>query len=74
LAKHNEDGTGVRMVFCFTDQSIASHTAGRILTVSVAGSMAYIVLRGKYVEITSQVFIKRRILELHMPLLKPIRS
>jgi hypothetical protein len=62
LAKHNEDGTGVRvtvwMVFCFTEQNIASHTTERILTASVADSVAYIVLRGKYVEIVSQSFYK----------------
>jgi hypothetical protein len=60
LAKRNEDGIGVSatvwMVFCFTEQIIASHTVENILTPSVLDSMPYIVLSGKYVEVSSQSF------------------
>jgi len=58
LAKQNEDGTGVRAtvwtVCCFTEQIIATRTAESILATSVADSVAYIALRGKHVEISSQ--------------------
>jgi hypothetical protein len=58
LAKQNEDGTSVQatlwMVFCSTEQIVATHTAESILSTSVSDSMAYIALRGIYVEISSQ--------------------
>lgn len=58
FAKQNEDGNGLRatvcMIFCFTEQIIPTHTAESILTTSVADITAYIALRGKYVEVSSQ--------------------
>jgi hypothetical protein len=57
LAKQNEDVTGVRatvwMVFCFTEQIVATRAAESIHTTSVADSMTCIALRGKYVEFSS---------------------